>query len=504
MIKKIKLYGVLTALAFSATSCLDKFPEDAIVAGEAISSVSEANQAIVGIYAQFKSNALYSGYLTLLPDIQTDLVYAVEGYSNTYGDIWRWNDIKGSNANIEAVYGQLYTVIGSCNFFFQEIEKLEPKIMNDDDLDKLQMYKGEAHFARALAYSELIKLFCKPYESAAEAEDELGVVLVSKYKGNGRLKRASLQASYDFVLADLAKAEKYLALEEGYTDVLYNAGYFTIGVVNSLYARMYLYMKNWEKAVEYSSKVIDSGDYLLSSASTIYTGKDSYYSYMWNYDSSTENIWRINFETTSYGGALGRVFLNYDYTSYRPDYVPAKWVLDSYDASDLRYESIFGTATTGYAHKLTWPLLIKYYGNKNFITQNILHVNMPKVFRLSEQYLIRAEAYCELEDYNNASKDITTLRKARYSSYGTSTSIGASTWKNLISEERVKELYMEGFRLNDLKRWHMGFSRTSQQSTVSPGNKINVKADDVRFVWPIPQHELESPDADIEPNESNK
>ena len=42
-----------------------------------------------------------------------------------------------------------------------------------------------------------------------------------------------------------------------------------------------------------------------------------------------------------YGGALGTVFANYDNTSYRPDYVPAYWVLyDLYDSNDLRATSI--------------------------------------------------------------------------------------------------------------------------------------------------------------------
>ena len=63
---------------------------------------------------------------------------------------------------------------------------------------------------------------------------------------------------------------------------------------------------------------------------------------------------------------------------------------------------------------------------------------------------------------------------------------------------------MEGFRMNDLKRWHEGFERKAQISTVSPGNELKVAKDDPSFVWPIPQHELESPGAELEPNESNK
>jgi hypothetical protein len=75
---------------------------------------------------------------------------------------------------------------------------------------------------------------------------------------------------------------------------------------------------------------------------------------------------------------------------------------------------------------------------------------------------------------------------------------------DIIEEERVRELYMEGFRLMDLKRWHKGFERKPQSQTLENGNHLIIEKDNPLFVWPIPQHELESPGADIEPNESNK
>ncbi|MGL5958362.1 MAG: RagB/SusD family nutrient uptake outer membrane protein [Phocaeicola sp.] len=506
MIKKIKIYGALLLVAFSTASCLDQDPRDSIRAKYVVNSVETANQVVVGVYAKFKSTALYSGYLTLLPDIQTDLVHAVQGYSNVYGSIWRWNDILSDNSEITAVYGELYSVIGRCNFFLQEVEQYESTLKDEEKLEKLEWYKGEVYFARALAYSELVKLFCKSYESSEQAAKELGVILVSRYPrdGNGPLTRASLEESYQFILSDLEKASRYLALDEENDEVLYNSTYFTIGAVNSLYARVYLYMRDWEKAVAYSSKVIDSGKYKLASATSKYTSSLTYYEYLWAYDSSTEVIWKVPFETSSYGGALGQVFLNFDWSTYRPDYVPSQTALKKYDNADLRYYAFFAKATTGYGHGLTTELLTKYKGNQNFIDQGILSVNMPKVFRLSEQYLIRAEALSELKNYSAAGKDITAIRKARYKTYGTSTPLSDANWKSVVYDERMKELYMEGFRLHDLKRWHLGFTRESQPFTIAPGNRLNVSADDVRFVWPIPQHELNSPGNNIQPNESNK
>lgn len=131
--------------------------------------------------------------------------------------------------------------------------------------------------------------------------------------------------------------------------------------------------------------------------------------------------------------------------------------------------------------------------------------SMPKLFRLSEQYLIRAEAYCNLPtpNYSAASKDLTTLRAKRFSGGAGAITVSSSNWLQTISEERVRELYMEGFRLNDLKRWHMGFERTPQTNSLAEGSSLKIEADAPRFVWPIPRHELEAPGSEIEPNESN-
>ena len=495
MFNTLKKYILILVLALPTAACLDKLPEDQIPEDEAIRTLDEANQAVLGIYASFKSGALYSGLLTLLPDIQADLVQAVEGYTNTYGDVWRW-EILSSNTEITSVYGSLYSVIGKCNFFLDYIDKLRESLSETDRQDLLEL-EGEARFARALAYSELIKLFCKAYDPDT-ADSELGVALVDSYHNPGRLIRSSLKDSYQFVLDDLAVAAEQIQFDE-----TNNAVYFTKSLVNALYARIYLYMQDWDKAIEYSTKVIDDRYLHLSSATDLYTSSQTYFQYMWTNDAATEIIWKVGFTTTSYGGALGRVFLNYDYVSFTPDYVPASWVLNLYSSDDLRYNTYFSQQPTGYAHGLEWPLLVKYLGNESFIQVGILHVNMPKVFRLAEQYLIRAEAYCRKGQYNSAAKDITTLRQARYISYS-STNLSESNWLQTISDERVRELFMEGFRLQDLKRWHKGFERSSQSNTVAPANKLKIDADDALFVWPIPQHELNAPDSEIQPNESNK
>ena len=343
--KYIERLLIIIAASLSVVSCLDQYPEDAIKEDNAITTLDEADQAVIGIYSDFKSGALYSGLLTLLPDIQADLVYAVDGFTNTYGNFWRW-EILPTDTDVEAVYGALYSIIGSCNFFFDYNDRLRETLKSDQDFKQLESLEGEVYFARALAYSELIKLYCKAYEPET-ADKELGVALVKSYHNPGKLKRASLKDSYAFVLEDLEKAAEKIELED-----TNNSLFFCKSAAYALMARVYLYMQDWDNAVKYSSKVIEDKYLGLSSvkvaAPSPYSNQ-SEYQYMWTGDNAREIIWRIGFTPTSFGGALGQVFLNYNQITYYPDYVPADWALGLYAKTDLRYNIFFAQLQTGYA-----------------------------------------------------------------------------------------------------------------------------------------------------------
>ena len=496
--KLLKTAAVI-AVAFSLTSCLEKLPGDYILEEEAMKTLSDAEQTVTGIYTAYMSSALYSGYLTLCPDIQSDLVYAVQGNSNQYGTLWLW-DIRSTNSEVEAVYASLYRVIGRCNFYLDQVESLRATLTDDAEIQYLDFFTGEVYCARALAYSELVKCFCKAYDPAT-AENELGVVLADTYFGEKPAKRANLKESYEFIISDLKNAEELLDDENDYFD----SPYFTNAAAHAIHARVALYMQDWDAAIEHSTVLMESDAFALATARSYVTSSQTFLQYLWTNDTSYENIWRIGYTTTSYGGAQGSVFLNFttDYTYYYPDYVPAQWVLELYGSGDMRYNAYFANAQTGYSHQLTWPLLIKYYGNESLMASLIYHVNMPKPLRLAEQYLIRAEAYCQKGMYSAASADLTALRETRYSTGG-ATSVNAGNWQEAISDERVRELYMEGFRLHDLKRWGKGFERTPQSQTQSEGSSMKIEAGNPLFVWPIPNHEIVSPGSQIQPNESNR
>ena len=491
------------AVAVGLTSCLEKIPGDAIPESEGMKTFNDAEQTLTGIYSAWMSGALYSGYLTLLPDIQADLVHAVQGNTNTYGQLWQW-DIRPTNGEIESVYGALYTVIGRCNFYLDQVGALRDGLTDDESITYLDYYTGEVYCARAMAYAELIKCFCEAYTSETSVKEEGGVAIDSTYFGKKPLGRSTLKESYEFVIRDLEKAEELLdGAEYGYS-----SPYFNQATAYAIHARTALYMQDWDTAIDYSTRLIEDDAFALSTSASYTSGVSpitgqskvySYIDYMWTNDLSTEIIWMVDYTITSYGGALGQVFLNFnnDYVYFYPDYVPSQWVLDLYTSGDARYSAYFTNLDTGYAHALTFPLLTKYFGNESFIANIIYHVSKPKPLRLAEQYLIRAEAYCMKGQYGNANTDLTALNQSRS---GKAASVSASNWKEVISDERVKELYMEGFRLHDLKRWNMGFERTPQANTQPEGSSKKIAAGDYRFVWPIPQNDIEAPGSEISQN----
>mgnify|MGYP003376823753 CR=1 FL=1 len=83
LLRHIKLGLVALTALVGATSWLDKYPDSAIPEKDAMQTFADAEQHLIGIYGHLMNSALYSGYLTLLPDIQCDLAYAPTAISGS-------------------------------------------------------------------------------------------------------------------------------------------------------------------------------------------------------------------------------------------------------------------------------------------------------------------------------------------------------------------------------------------------------------------------------------
>jgi starch-binding outer membrane protein, SusD/RagB family len=107
-----------------------------------------------------------------------------------------------------------------------------------------------------------------------------------------------------------------------------------------------------------------------------------------------------------------------------------------------------------------------------------------KLLRLSELYLIRAEAAAEraTPDFTVANADLNTIMKRADASAVTVRYTDKATLVNAIMLERRKELAFEGNLLFDLVRKKIALTRTD--CTATPN--CNLPADDYRLVMPFP------------------
>ena len=73
--------------------------------------------------------------------------------------------------------------------------------------------------------------------------------------------------------------------------------------------------------------------------------------------------------------------------------------------------------------------------------------------------------------------------------------VSGNLLRDLIRNERLKELCYEGFRWLDLKRYGEGFTRMASQAdelSYVQGLNLQVSADNTQWLWPIPQEEIDA------------
>lgn len=506
----IKFLCIMPMMGAFLTSCNDfltELPNTAIPEKDAMKTLKDAEEVCLGVYSSFKNPALYSGSMIQATEVQADLFYAALGYTNQFGSFYRW-EVTPNEPVLQSVYGGLYQIVNRCNFFFDHVEEVADALTTDAERQQLDKFTADVAFMRAYAYSDLVRLFCKAYDPQTAAIT-LGVPLYLHYREGEEATtvkpRATLEECYKQILEDLTLAEKKETRDGT------NTPFVTKGAVEALRARVLLYMCDWAGAEDYASRVINRkvgtvpmyelADAMQPCADPM-GGITDEYGMMWTYDTSDEIIWKIAFSTTDMGGSLGGLFMGINSGRYNPNYFPANWLLESYMDYDVRYTTFYRDVTT--PRGVQWSAFIKFPGNPEIDgVAGPYYVNMPKLLRLSETYLIRAEALCMQGNKTKAAlDDLTALRRKRIRNYGSALS-EQSKLLGEIKKERARELIGEGFRLTDLKRWGDGFERTPQVGTIEGPNYNAFKTDgsNPRFTWLIPQHEITASKGQVVQNE---
>lgn len=480
---KIK-YLAGAVLAITMASCskeLDKLPYSDIELSQSFQTVKDAATWNTGLYSHLRARV--GGIYTFTTDVQADQLNASLDFGNRNGFPHRWDGFLSNDYSIRDIWQGYYRSITNANISINGFASINPT--SEAETDNLNRYKGDAYLVRAYYYSQLIQLFAKPYNPATAASD-LGVPLVLEYDVYAQPARATVKAVYDQILSDLAQAKTLLAKVPG----AQGSNRFTKDVVTALEARVKLNMQDWAGAKIAADELINSGTYpLINSA-------DEFKSY-WHEDGTQEDILQLKVVAPSELANANSIYLGLVAATgkFTPDFIPSQWVVDMYDATDIRKEVYFEQkelTIQGSNYPNIW-LVNKYPGNpEHFTGATTNYQHAPKVFRIAEMYLISAEAGARLGS-GAALTTLNTLRQAR----GLMPLIGLTgdALLNAVKEERTRELAFEGFRLLDLKRWNEGFTRHDPQNTnvLTTGAgyyTLTIPANHDKFVWGLPANDI--------------
>jgi starch-binding outer membrane protein, SusD/RagB family len=465
--KRNKLFLIL-GFFVTITGCkkLIEIEETDLLAGSrALTSVTYAEQAVLGAYA-----AVSTDMNILLNATFADEVAKSEFYNATTTHEWQYGPADvGLRDNFTAI-GPNYTIINRANVALEALPKADSTRLGDNT--KKARLIAEVRFLRAYAHFELFRYYSGNYDAEGLAMPymETSTILPSP--------RIKMGEYFTKINQDL------VAAKAGVPNNLSDINRANVATVAGLQARVALYMRDWANAETFASEFI----------AAVPLATRAQFPGIWTDVNSAELSFRL-VRTNTIGSRLGSLFRGT--SSVNPTlqiglvtWKPSEKLWSSYDqANDVRFPSYFKDEPLLTAAGRESRLINKYAGGAyGTPTENVANA---KVFRTGEMYLIRAEARAELNRVsgaNSAESDINTLRAARINGY---TNVVFTSRQQAIDEillERFKELAYEGHRFFDLKRRSLPVTRLPIDAPSAAGTTL--AANDFRFLLPIPLPEV--------------
>lgn len=458
------------AVALASCDTLDKVPSDSWDSASAIQTVNDLKYAVNGVYETQTGNVSqfgnYTGDFGLFADLKGS-DYKCVGGNNQATEISRYQATATSNLP-EAIYRLFYKSIARIN---KVMEQTKAAGLEGEQVDA---YMGELYALRALFHFDLARVYAQ-LPTVAKSLDDMGIVVVTKTLDHTFVpERATLKVTYETILGDLEEAIKLMEPLEITHNKNTTTGHMNYWAALALRARVNLYLDDLNiggtadhnaLALNDAKKIIEEGPYSL------YKYDD--YAAAWAKEFTNESI--FEFQTTSlYNPQRNSLGYYTDPTGYAEagmsDSFVADFVKNPAYAKDIRVsEAMIAEEDDGEGN------------NKAFYTQKYpgrdgqIYVNNAKVFRLSEIYLIAAEAALKTNN-PDAAKYIDDLRKERIAGYaaGTTTSV---TLDDILTERRL-ELNGEGHMAWDMWRNHKSVKNQVAGEVVAGAENA---------VFPLPQ-----------------
>lgn len=448
--KKVSFPILLAILICSCRKLVEvSNPIDKITSDKVFQDSSTATAALVGIYTKMGSVGLRipiisTGAITIFTGLASDELE----YTSSVPDEAEFasNSISVNNNIISSGFWRYgYNFIYQTNAVIEGVEG-----SNNISQSLSNQLVGEAKFLRAFFYFNLVNLF-----------GEVPLIISSDYTQTATVDRAAKDQIYDQIISDLKDAKEKLTI----TYPAIQRVRVNRFAASALLARVYLYIMEFEKAMQEASEVILSGTYSLESDLNSVFIK-----------SSNEIIWQLIPFATSLSTIEGFKFIPSSAASSLPLFPIREELLDAFDIGDLRKVDWIGNKTIA-SQVYYYPYKYKVRAIAAGTPQPEYHV----MLRLAEILLIRAEAAAHLNNLTQAIQDINLIRQ-RAGLSSLSGGIDQSQVLFEISKERRLELFAEcGHRWFDLKR-------RNEASAILASLKPTWEPTDTLF--PIPQAEI--------------
>ena len=446
-----KIYLITLASFFTFLSCtkeefLDKDPYNLLLSENVVTNIESLTSATYGAYNNFQNVYYNNSYVPILGDMMSDNVNATW---SLLGNIDKYAPTNATDSYVKRVWDQIGKQIAHTSIVIREAEALD----FGGDQTKANNLIGQLYVARSLAYFDMQKLFAQPYNFSSDAS-HLGATIVDEnIIGNEIINpaRAKTSVVYAKIITDIQKGITLIG------DDTSSAYLLNKNSAKALLSRVYLYKEDWTNASTLASEVINSGKYSLVSNAT--------YVASWAAETTTESIFSIKNTETDNGGTSAIPYL-YGIPRFKatPDLVSA------IDADDVRSNLIAANKA------LKYPA----YSTRD---------NNTPLIRLSELYLIQAEALAELGGASEAAaRTALNMILLRSNTAATAYTESGQALKDAIQHEKRKELMFEGHRLSDLTRKKKSFTKYSTSSLVP----ITVSYPNNYTILPIPQAEIDA------------
>lgn len=369
-----------------------------------------------------------------------EMQVSTDGYDQRlYGDWERWNDAAPSPNTNQLDWGGYYSTIFIANHVIENRNNI-----TEGTSDVVNQLVGEAYLLRAYMHFILVNLHGQPYTR----EGALSTKAIPLKLNNDLevfLTRNTVEEVYTSILSDISHARELMTKERWEVEFSYR---FTSLTVDAMESRTFLYMGEWQNALNASEALLRKKSSLedLNADSPLLP----------NHFKSVESITALEYMRSNVNNA---------------NRVP-KAFLALYDEGDLRLSFYFSPANEDGEVK-------SLKGGKNEFACS---------FRVGEMYLNAAEAAANLNKLPEARTRLLQLMQKRYTpeAYATKeAAINTMNQQELVKEildERARELAYEGHRWFDLRR-----TTRPRIEKILDGKSYVLEQDDARYTLPIPK-----------------